>query len=475
MEAISSLLGTMKSLPSTDRFFTIAVCVPPAVLSISLPSFSTTQFPIPRRPTLSDLVQLFQSTNWLLGPCIAPRTSSPSSSSSSSSGGGTTRSTSLFQVLPLEILLEICSFLRPSSQVCFALINKHFYALLHQLLQSSPTLHFPSEQPRDFYYINSHPSLARFYRFERWELLRLFELDQPGRWQECSRCFKLHAPENFVVGGGGGAAAAAASYMRPASPLCKYGYCAGLVDFCPCKKISVQDRERIVGYLVNEGKAEGEKQHEISVDTAPLVPRKYISHKCSVAYDTGILDVELSLFLEGGRLYMLTWYNVWYFKKGRYGMPRLVCPHNLVDEWPQARILCRQHYHPAYESCALCRRPRFCKLCNTVSGSLSPLTEENESAEGWSFWTLRDLEHGLYCHVPGYICCWREQSVFPALTMDEVPVPRPPVRVFADMFYPGVWTYRAAATNRRKLLKRTMLSVEVNPSFSILLEDLLGS
>ncbi|KAK2807966.1 hypothetical protein FQN50_005208 [Emmonsiellopsis sp. PD_5] len=337
----------------------------------------------------------------------------------------------LFQHLPLEILLEICSFLPPSSQACFALVNRYFYSKLHHKLRL-PQLHFPTEQPPG-YYMNRHLSLSRFYQFERWELLRYLEQDQPNTWRECPQCFKLHPTDYFLP----------SSYLRPARPLCKYKYCAGLVDLCPCKKISIQDRQRILYQLIDETTRSKALRWNATAVTTHLTPasgRRYLSHKCSTKYDSAQLDIEIYLFHDHGRLYAQTKYRVCYFshnstnnptdeeasnknpnpstKTPPPSLPRLACPHHLLSDWLTTMTSCRQ-YHPTFEFCGRCRRLRCCDLCNTVFGGLEPLPPSplyhDMKLQAWAFWTLRDLDHTSTCHLPGApACSWRQQVIFPA-------------------------------------------------------------
>ncbi|KAK2735284.1 hypothetical protein FQN55_002218 [Onygenales sp. PD_40] len=340
----------------------------------------------------------------------------------------------LFQQLPLEILLEICSFLPPSSQACFALVNRYFYSKLHHKLRL-PQLHFPAEQPPD-YHMNRYLSLSRFYQFERWELLRYLEQDQPNTWRECPQCFKLHPTDYFLP----------SSYLRPARPLCKYKYCAGIVDLCPCKKISIQDRQRILYQLIDEttrSKALRWNATAVTTHPTPGSGRRYLSHKCSTKYDSAQLDIEIYLFHDRGRLYAQTKYRVCYFSRNSTDptdeasskdpnpsttppLPRLACPHHLLSDWLIIMASCCQ-YHPTFEFCGRCRRLRCCDLCNTVFGGLEPLPPpslyHDMKLQAWAFWTLRDLDHTSTCHLPGAPACgWRQQVIFPAFGEVDVRV-----------------------------------------------------
>lgn len=116
--------------------------------------------------------------------------------------------------LPIELLLQIISYLPLSSQALLALSSRSLYQQLGWVLQDD-ALRFPLWPPKREVYYN------RDRRERKGFLLQLEDI----RWAYCADCRKLHPRGDFSEHG----------LMRnaPDKRSCNWRW-AGLVNICPC-------------------------------------------------------------------------------------------------------------------------------------------------------------------------------------------------------------------------------------------------
>jgi F-box domain len=171
-----------------------------------------------------------------------------------------------FKDLPLELVLEISTYLPELDRLCLALTCKSLLEILDgdKALQRSPifraTATFPdrSWNRRYTYKIRESP---------RWELLR-----RMGnlRWIRCIGCFKLHPRRHPAQG------------WFPEYYVCSTF--AGVARLCPCIEITFQDKKKLVKALLSP--RENADHYRIKNSVIELAGSKG-HHHCFHAYELG--------------------------------------------------------------------------------------------------------------------------------------------------------------------------------------------
>jgi hypothetical protein len=193
---------------------------------------------------------------------------------------------------------------------------------------------------------------------------------------------------------------------------CNVGELAGIVDLCPCKKITFRDKLDLADHL---------RIRKISVNAlrtqfGDKVGDRYCWHSCTEQYGPTQLKVSLYPELdEEDQLIMRTEYELTTVSgqvgKEEYMTPRFGCAHRSVDLWLSSvyqTTICR-----LFDSfCTSCRRISVCGACNTTlkCPRKQPFHSEESGKDTFYFWTQRNL--GGSNPIPD--AAWGSQRIHPA-------------------------------------------------------------
>ncbi|PYI08858.1 hypothetical protein BO78DRAFT_405547 [Aspergillus sclerotiicarbonarius CBS 121057] len=249
--------------------------------------------------------------------------------------------------LPAELLFQIIGYLSMLPEACLALTCKRLFSICAIILDSTP-LH--------------------------------------KRWQACSVCLKLHPRASF----------ASKELRRKAEERsCDLGNLGGLIDLCPCKKLTFRDTTDLINLL---------KEH-------------FSWHSCTHSYGTTQLKIELFPELdEADQLKIRTSYQLC-VEPGQLGKDghltwRLGCAHLSIDLW--LAVVCQSSALSFYDSsCRSCTQMHTCSICNTKLAfpRRRPVRVKTEPWKDlYSFWTERCL--GGASPVPDH--AWIVQRIHPA-------------------------------------------------------------
>ena len=311
--------------------------------------------------------------------------------------------------LPPELLLIVLSELPDASVVSLALTCK---SLLSRFSTSSIfcKVQLPSEQPRTFR--DPEMSKPEVYQPARWEFLHFLEKDLKGTWFLCSECFTLHPPQMFT------------SWMVPPLESCsqfgkassrtcrewRQSLCAipryalaptGIVDLCPCIKLTIGKKRQIVARLREE--------ERVHADGRPAAD--FWWHECRQIYGNVQMELRIGLFLYDGTEVIDpaspgaygTWIFNWTPIKGDLGAlleyrltfplqsatqsPRLLCPHRNLVKSIRRLSKCRRAHEIPGTFCLSCRNYQFCQYCRTKVHDLRELENiDTYKNYGWILW-----------------------------------------------------------------------------------------
>ncbi|PYH98864.1 F-box domain protein [Aspergillus ellipticus CBS 707.79] len=305
--------------------------------------------------------------------------------------------------LPTELLLEIISHLSVLPEACLALTCKRLYSISAAVLEAQP-LHFG----RDFAPLFHHYRNGHNFVTPRWQFVNLLE---DGRWRACSKCLKLHPRSSF-----------APRELRRESEerACNLGNSAGVVDLCPCKKLTFQDKIELAELLRVRRKSIAALAMQFGDG---VKQQRFCWHTCTEDYGSTQLKIEIYPDLDDeDQLRIKTEYQL-STGSGQLGReehmtPRFGCAHRSVDLWLAS--VCQTTICRLYDKhCASCQR---ISICNTCNASLkcprkqpSRLDEESGQAT-YHFWTERCL--GGSGPVPDQT--WAAQRIHPAENLIDV-------------------------------------------------------
>lgn len=94
--------------------------------------------------------------------------------------------------------------------------------------------------PRTYVSPRNIPSRHDIFKSQWWSLLLLLE---DGRWRSCSRCFVLHGVDKFCEAG---------PATTAEDRFCSLGGHAGVVDCCPCFRMTFSKRRKLLKILEEE-------------------------------------------------------------------------------------------------------------------------------------------------------------------------------------------------------------------------------
>jgi hypothetical protein len=298
--------------------------------------------------------------------------------------------------LPTELLLEIISYLSVLSEACLALTCKRLFAISGAVLDAKPLRFNRDFAPLFHHYRNGHS-----FATTRWQLVKILE---DSRWRACSKCLKLH-PRSFFP----------PRELRRKSDdrTCNLGSLAGVVDLCPCKKITFRDKIELVELL----KIRKKSVAILASQFGSAVQERFCWHSCTENYGFTQMKIEIYPELDGdNQLRIRTEYHMTTtpgrLGKEDYMTARFGCAHRSVDLWLSG--VCQTAICQLYENrCVSCRRIAICNSCNAVlrcpRRQPSRIDEESGTAT-YSFWTERCL--GGASPTPDLP--WAAQRIHPA-------------------------------------------------------------
>ncbi|KAL5334781.1 cohesin loading factor-domain-containing protein [Aspergillus crustosus] len=304
--------------------------------------------------------------------------------------------------LPTELLLEIASNLSVLPEACLALTCKRFFAISSATLDSK-SLHFN----RDFAPIFHHYRNGHSFATTRWKLIKILE---DSRWRACSKCLKLHPRNAFQP---------RELRRRSEDRMCTLGSFAGVVDLCPCKKLTYRDKTELVELL----RARRRSVTILASHFGAGLEERFCWHSCTETY--GPTQMKIGIFPElddDDQLRIKTEYHLTtapgQLGKEEHMTARFGCAHRSVDLWLSG--VCQTTVCQLYENrCASCRRISICNSCNALlrCPRKQPCRiDEETGTDVYTFWTERSL--GSASSVPDSI--WAAQRIHPAEAMVDL-------------------------------------------------------
>ncbi|KAJ5921491.1 hypothetical protein N7466_009817 [Penicillium verhagenii] len=297
--------------------------------------------------------------------------------------------------LPTELLLEIISHLTLIPEAALALTCKRMFAISGDIL-SSKSLRFT----RDFAPLFHHYRNGHNFVTPRWQFMTLLE---DSRWRLCSKCLKLHPRSAF---------SSRELRHKPDNRTCNLGELAGIVDLCPCKKLTFRDKLDLADNL----RIRNATLDALGTEYGSTASTRYCWHTCTEDY--GPTELKVSLFPElneEDELVMRTEYQLTtesgQVGKEEYMTPRFGCAHRSVDLWLSSvyqSTICR-----LFDTlCTSCRRISVCASCNTTlrCSRKHPFQTETSGNVTYYFYTQRSL--GGTASEPD--SAWAAQRIHPA-------------------------------------------------------------
>lgn len=297
--------------------------------------------------------------------------------------------------LPTEMLLEIASHLPALPEACLALTCRRMFAISARSLESQCLRFTRDFAPLFHHYRNGHSFVT-----PRWQLISLLE---DSRWRACSKCLKLHPRDAFH----------AKELKRKAeNRTCNLGEHAGVVDLCPCKKLTFRDKADLVELL----KVRRKLVAALAMQSGDRVNQRFCWHSCTARYGSTELRIELYPELDqDDNLVVRTSYQLLtkmgQLGKEQYMTPRFGCAHRSLDLWLSS--VCQTEVCRLYETfCSSCQRISVCSACRTTlkCARKQPYHPDNSDRATYFFTTRRCL--GGASSVPDE--AWAVQRMHPA-------------------------------------------------------------
>lgn len=278
--------------------------------------------------------------------------------------------------LPTELLLEIISHLSVLPEACLALTCRSLFIISGAIL-STESLHFS----RDFAPLFHHYRNGHNLGTPRWQFIKKLE---DSKWLACFRCLKLHPRDTFP---------SRELKRKSEDRVCNLGDLAGIVDLCPCKKLTFRDKMDIVDLLKLRQQSIG----ALNAHFGNGVKDRFCWHSCTQHYGSTVLNIEIFPELdEEEKLWIRTDYRLT-IDAGQLGKetsmtPRFGCAHRSVDLWLASSCqtsICRLPEN----FCASCKRISVCNACNAVLKCPRKKSSHSDSPDrvSYYFWTQRCL------------------------------------------------------------------------------------
>ncbi|RAQ43460.1 F-box domain protein [Aspergillus flavus] len=294
--------------------------------------------------------------------------------------------------LPTELLLKIASYLSAVPRACLALTCRRLF-LVDDVALNSELLHFSP----DFALLFKHYQNEYNFATDRWQLMRLLE---NRRWLACSRCLKLHMVASFPQ---------RERKKRPEDRTCSLGDLAGVVELCPCIKLSFRGKMDLVDLL----RTRQQTLTALATQVGASSLERFCWHSCVMNYGSSEMKIRVLPELDKTDMlkvrveYRLT------IEAGQLGkeesmIPLLGCAHRAVDLW--LATVCNTYV-------ALGRTASHisaCSICNTslICPRKGPLlVDEGSGHDVYDFYIEKCLGPGNGS-VPDHQ--WAVQRIHPA-------------------------------------------------------------
>ncbi|EAW08658.1 uncharacterized protein ACLA_095910 [Aspergillus clavatus NRRL 1] len=277
-----------------------------------------------------------------------------------------------------------------------ALTCKRLFAISNAILDSKSLRFNRDFAPLFHHYRNGHNFVT-----PRWQLVTTLE---NSRWWACSKCLKLHPRSAF---------SSRELRRKPEDRTCMLGDLAGIVDLCPCKKLTFRDKLDLIELLKVRQKSVAALESQFGTG----VHQRFCWHSCIENYGSTKLQIEIFPELDDeDQLRIKTEYRLT-TESGKLGKeeamtPRFGCAHRSIDLWLSSvcqTTICRTYD----EACSSCQRISICNSCNSVlrCPRKQPSYVDGTSKKAtYFFWTERCL--GGTSSAPDYI--WNSQRIHPA-------------------------------------------------------------
>ncbi|KAH8689619.1 hypothetical protein BGW36DRAFT_365389 [Talaromyces proteolyticus] len=297
--------------------------------------------------------------------------------------------------LPTELLAMVSDHLDPLSGACLAMACKRLLLISGASLVSD-CLQFKKDFAPLFHHYRSNQS----FQTDRWQLLERLEDE---RWLACSKCLKLHPHVAFTS-----KELRRESYLR----ACNLGELAGVVDLCPCRKLTFQDKVNLVQHLKDR---EAFTKMPSSILGSHSYDDRYLWHSCKAIYGNTEVSIEIYPEIDDDeRLMIRTEYRLYVepnrLGKHQYITPRFGCAHRSMDLWLSS--VCQTLYCHRYNSfCSACKRINVCSTCDTTlkCPKKRPFHCQETNKMAYFFWTQRCL--GRSTDIPDKE--WAVQRIHP--------------------------------------------------------------
>ncbi|KAB8261787.1 hypothetical protein BDV32DRAFT_121061 [Aspergillus pseudonomiae] len=249
--------------------------------------------------------------------------------------------------LPTELLLHIISHLSEVSRATLALTCRKLFLLDYAVLNSE-CLSFSHDFAPLFKHYRNEYNLAT----PRWELIKLL---QNRRWLACSRCLQLHTPTSFPQ---------RERKHQPEDRGCNLGSFAGVVDLCPCIKLTFRGKMNLVELLRVRQKA----LTALATQFGAGAREPFCWHSCTMNYGSSKIKIRILPDLDENDVLKVRVEYQLAIKAGQLGkedsmIPRLGCAHRAVDLWLAS--VCNTYgdfgWTPSHVStCSLCNSTLTC-------------------------------------------------------------------------------------------------------------------
>ncbi|KAE8415492.1 hypothetical protein BDV36DRAFT_262845 [Aspergillus pseudocaelatus] len=294
--------------------------------------------------------------------------------------------------LPTELLLKITSYLPVIPRACLALTCTRLFLADVAVLNSELLRFTPDFAPLFKHYRNQYN-----FATPRWQLIRLLE---NRRWLACSRCLKLHMVACFPQ---------REQKKQPEHRICNLGNLAGVVDLCPCIKLTFHGKMDLVDLL----RARQESLTALATQCGINTQERFCWHSCVMKYGSSEIKIRILPELDETDMLKVRVEYKFTIEAGQLGkeecmIPRLGCAHRAVDMWLAS--VCNTYdelgYTPPHIS--------TCSICNTslICYRKGPLRIDEGSGHAiYDLYTERCLGSGN-ASVPDHQ--WAAQRSHPA-------------------------------------------------------------
>ena len=275
----------------------------------------------------------------------------------------------LLDLLPTEILLLIIEHCSASAKGCLALTCRRFSHLLPA--DALRELRMPREQKLEVWSWDSPPEC----QLERYNFLRLLEEDLRYKYLFCWDCFILHPRHNLSPASRRSEAAMTLFRRCTKIPVYIWMSCSrdatlkqprppntftGVVDLCPCIKLTPSKSRKIAGKL-RALKSDKAWKDRLGLDGLHW-------HTCRHRY--GEIDLGITIWfdpmVDGKGLQVRTDYTRIGPKRGDpLEIPRKYCPHHGLDDMISTLGDCHDR-HKNHTDCPFYRHYQNCKVCETT-------------------------------------------------------------------------------------------------------------